>query len=523
MIKSRNTSRIWAWLMVVLAGAYPFVADVSRNFQMFSQTQLIWSLAAILAATTAVFGLAWLSLLLIEAAIRRAGRFPRAGLANIWFALAAAAVFAFFLFGSNTQELRRGFGLSRPVTASVVVMLFSAYWAGATKLGAKWTCALLAGLLTFSLVQAGMVVANASTRHDQLVSAENIHTYSQVKLTQTPNIYYISLESYHGFDAMQKLYGFDNADFHGFLERNKFTTEKEILANYSFTMSSFLSFFLMGHHYGLLDFGNHDNLYARDFVSGTKNCYNPVLSILKQNDYSIVYLLTSDYHYRPGAGLVDKSLLGRPWPLAPLRLTLPHFIPRHRVIGKWMVADAMASWPLDKPTFFFMKMGAEHVPFDTHSFRTDREAFVAKYVGMVKESNKQVEALCRKIIEKDPQGIIILTGDHGAHSYQSEPGGSWKDTEYGEDIPPALLVQDIHDVLLTIRWGDGMEPAHYPFRSLVNVMRFVFYRLGASKEFFDTAAPDDSYFRDGGKGIYYQTAQEGHPLDEWIAVSPSSR
>lgn len=509
--------------MVVMAGMYPFAADVSRNFQMFTRTQLLLSSAAIVAATTAVFGIAWLSLLLIEAALRRTGRSQQTWLANTWFAWTAAAVFAFFLFGSNARELRRSMGLAWPGTISILAILFLIYWAIATKLGAKRTCALLAGLTAFSLLQAGITVANASTRHARLVSPENIHKYSQVVLSNRPNIYYICLESYHGFDAMQKLYRFDNADFHDYLKQNGFIIEEKIFANYSFTMSSFLSFFLMGHHYGRLDFGNHDSLYARDFISGTDNSFNPVLAILKQNNYSIAFLLTSDYYYRPGSGLVDKSLMDNPWPFAPLRLTLPYFIPPHSEVGQWKIAHALTSWMHDKPSFFFMKLGAEHVPFDTYNFQTDREDFVASYVCMIKESNKRVQALCRTIIEADPQGIIIMAGDHGAHSYRPAPGNSWKETEYGEDIPPSLLTQDIHDVLLAIRWGDGMTPAYYPFRSLVNVMRFVFFRLGAGDDFLDTCAPDDSYFRDGGKGIFYQTVQDGQPLEEWQPVSTSAR
>ena len=402
----------WRWSLIVLAGLVPFAADMLRNFQLFAPGQLAGSFAAVLGGTTVVYGLCALSIAVLGRrcpALRR-----RAGAV---FAGAAALVFAAFLCDANLTELRQVFGWPRPAALGAVLALFVLYWAVASRLGARKTSLLLLALLAFRAGQAGWAVASTARRGDDLLSAREIGLYEQVKLAHTPNIYFLCLESYHGFDAMRELYGFDNADFRAFLERTGFVVVPHALSNYSFTMTSLQSFFQMGHHYAAGAFGNHDSLYARGFISGSGTYYNPVLRILKRSGYDIVYLLPSDYYYRPGAGLVDHSLLDRSWRFAPLKVSLARFIGREpdTLVPEYprRVADALAGWPLDRPAFFFAKLGAEHSARG-YDYRTGREAFVAQYVETVIRENRKIEALCRQIAERDPQGIIVLAGDHGA-------------------------------------------------------------------------------------------------------------
>ena len=499
----------WGWGLVTLAGLVPFAADMLRNFQLFAPAQLAWSCAAVLAATSGVFGL-------VAGALRAVGSEERR--ARLAFAGAAAFVFAAFLFDANMTELRLDFGLPRWEAAAAVAALFLAYWAVAARLGAKWTSLLLLALLAFRAGQAGLAVASAAARGDELVSADDIAVYEQVELARTPNVYFICLESYHGFDAMKDLYGFDNAEFRKFLGENGFAVAEDVRSNYSFTMTSLQSFFQMGHHYAAGAFGNHDSLYARGFISGSGTYYNPVLRILKRNGYDVVYLLPTDYYYRPGAGLVDYSLLDRSWPFAPLKASLPRFIGREpeTVVPDYprRVAETLASWSFDRPTFVFAKLGAEHVA-DGYDYQTDRQAFAARYVETVARENAAIEALCRQIAARDPEGIIVLAGDHGAQSYRSSRRG-FAATKHAGEISTERLVRDCHDVLLAIRWGTDPAPPAYPYRSLANVMRFVFLQLGGGEALGRTAAADSSYLLDD-VGLLH-VAADGQPLTEWVLV-----
>lgn len=499
----------WAWGMIALAGLVPFAADMLRNFQLFAPAQLAWSFAVVLAATSGVFGL-------VAGALRAVGSSERR--ARLAFAGTAALVFAAFLYDANMTELRLDFGLPRWGAAAAVAALFLAYWAVAARLGAKRTSLLLLGLLAFRAGQAAVAVTATAARGDDLVSAEEIAVYEQVELARTPNVYFICLESYHGFGAMKDLYGFDNAEFREFLGETGFVVAEDVLSNYSFTMTSLQSFLQMGHHYAAGAFGNHDSLYARGFISGSGTFYNPVLRILKRNGYDVVYLLPTDYYYRPSAGLVDYSLLDRSWPFAPLKASLPRFIGREpeTVVPDYprQVAETLASWSFDRPTFFFAKLGAEHAA-DGYDYQADREAFAARYVETVARENAAIEALCRQIAARDPEGIVVLAGDHGAQSYRSSRRGFAATKRTGE-IPAERLVRDCHDVLLAIRWGTDPAPPAYPYRSLVNVMRFVFAQLGGGEALERTAAVDSSYLLDD-VGLLH-VAADGQPLTEWVLV-----
>lgn len=504
----------WTWSMLVLAGLVPFAADMLRNFQLFAPAQLAWSAAAIAAASSGLFGACALALAALGC------RWPgvRARWSSAVFAAAAALAFAAFLYDANLTELRQVYGWSRVAAFGAVLALFFLYWAVAARLGAKATSGLLLVLLVFRAGQAGWAIAATVARGDDLVSADNIAVYEQVKLARTPNVYFICLESYHGFGAMRELYGFDNAEFREFLGETGFVVAADVLSNYSFTMTSLQSFLQMGHHYAAGAFGNHDSLYARGFIAGSGTYYNPVLRILKRNGYDVVYLLPTDYYYRPGAGLVDYSLIDASWPFAPLKASLPRFVGREpeTVVPDYprQVAETIARWPLDRPTFFFAKLGAEHAG-DGYDYRTDREAFAARYVQIVARENAAIEALCRQIVARDPEAIVVLAGDHGPQSYKSSRRGFAATKRTGE-ISADRLVRDSHDVLLAVRWGTDPAPAEYPYRSLVNVMRFVFLQLGGGEALRGTAAADSSYLLDD-VGLLH-VAEDGQPLAEWTVV-----
>ena len=187
MAERKMTGWAWAWGMIALAGLVPFAADMLRNFQLFAPAQLAWSGAAVLAATSGFYGLCALALATIG---RRWPGFRLRWTARI-FAGAAALVFAAFLYDANLTELRLAFGWPRPAALGAVLALFCLYWAVAARLGAKATSGLLLLLLAFRAGQAGLAVASAAARGDDLVAAKEIAVYEQVKLARMPNVYFI--------------------------------------------------------------------------------------------------------------------------------------------------------------------------------------------------------------------------------------------------------------------------------------------------------------------------------------------
>lgn len=184
MDKRAMKNKGWAWLVVALAGIFPFASDMFRNFQLFTPEQLAWSFATVLAGTTGVFFATWGGIGLAERMGRRFGMPFGSRLANGLFALAAAAVFAAFLYDSNMTELHQSFGLPRIWKATIVVALCAAYWAVAARLGPKRTCALLGALLVFRAGQAAWQVYGSATRGDVLTGEREIQIYQNwIKLT----------------------------------------------------------------------------------------------------------------------------------------------------------------------------------------------------------------------------------------------------------------------------------------------------------------------------------------------------
>ena len=78
MVENGKTAAGWAGLAVVLAGVFPFTADMLRNFPLFTAEQIAWSFAAVVAGTGVVFAAAWLAVRALAAVGRRAGRAPGA-------------------------------------------------------------------------------------------------------------------------------------------------------------------------------------------------------------------------------------------------------------------------------------------------------------------------------------------------------------------------------------------------------------------------------------------------------------
>lgn len=508
-------TRVWSWGLVLLSAFVPFAVDMLRNFQLFTPRQIALSGLTIFGAAALLC--IWIELVALIVTLRR----PRARTKGVVHLcnIAAAAVFAAFLFDANLSELRLTFAWPLPAAVLAVLALLLMYWWLATTLGARKASLLLLGLLLLRSAQAIRAIAATTPQGDDLVSAEAIHIYERVRLREKPNIYFVCLESYSGFTAMQELFGFDNAEFKAFLHANNFIISEPILSNYSFTMVSLQAFFQMGHHYAAGSFGNHDSLHACGFLSGSKTYYNPVLRILKNNGYAIVYLLPSDYYYRPGAGLVDESLLAGSWPLAPLKVSLRRFIGREPKTGvpayKQTVRDALGTWKnATQPAFFFIKMGAEHA-LSGYDFRSDRDAFVARYEAAVSRENPDIEALVQQIIAQDPAGIVILAGDHGPQSYRAKKQ-SFTATKNSGAVSAARLVADSHDVLLAIRWGAVAPHTDYAETTLVNVMRHVFWQLSGDPDLRATTARNSTYLSDRG-GLRH-VAEDGHARDDWPLV-----
>lgn len=96
--------------------------------------------------------------------------------------------------------------------------------------------------------------------------------------SQLPDIYYIILDTYCRQDALEKIYGYDNSDFMGFLKDNDFYVAEESICNYTVTLPSLTSSLNMNY---VQDIVNHET-YMEDFQNST------LINVLKNNGYKII-------------------------------------------------------------------------------------------------------------------------------------------------------------------------------------------------------------------------------------------
>jgi hypothetical protein len=107
-----------------------------------------------------------------------------------------------------------------------------------------------------------------------------------------PNIYFIEPDGYSGKEAMSSMpYNYENP-MYDWLGENSFTVYKNTRSNYPITLVSNASAFSMKHHYfGNNLFGEYEVENARQIIIGN----NPVISILKNNNYKTFFITEVSY------------------------------------------------------------------------------------------------------------------------------------------------------------------------------------------------------------------------------------
>jgi len=166
-----------------------------------------------------------------------------------------------------------------------------------------------------------------------------------------------------------------------------------------------------------------------------------------------------------------------------------------------------------------MKTGVVHI--NHFLWPPPSEAFKPKYRARVEKENAFLRELCSGLVERDPEAVVILMGDHGAFGYA---GGWWRRpgdplvllAEQGKDVPS--VVHDCTDIFLAIRLGAGAEEA-LPVRSPVNLFRELFRYLSGDGRLGGLREPDDTYGRHEKRQVY-RLAADGRPLKRFEPVEP---
>ncbi len=303
----------------------------------------------------------------------------------------------------------------------------------------------------------------------------NINSYKRhylfeaISLKQKPNIYLLILESYHGNEALKKLYSFDNQNFCTYLEQNNFVIYPNFYATRHSTRLSLIN----------LVTGNNFKRETETPIKKYLEGYYPNLAIttLLKNGYRLKYKFPNDYIYPVSQKqeastynwklIFKNSLFYRATNLKPRKYT------NHNDFIKDVIHTINTINLSESPYFFMTKLGGitedtstyqggvAHIP--NNLIRSNHidilPSLRQNYINEIRQQNHQIKPLIRSIIDKDPNSIIILLGDHGAYFSKI-----FKDKNITEnnDVTEEEYILDFFNVLAAIRWPKHIKTEAKP-------------------------------------------------------------
>ena len=323
-----------------------------------------------------------------------------------------------------------------------------------------------------SAVLSMLLIMNTILSMGKIISLANVNSeiqsdidkqYEYIKSFKTesetpkelPNIYFIIPDEYAGFNTLEKFYDYDNSEFKAFLEDNKFDI------SYSSTNYMNQTFECLSNVFNLEvseknSYANTSERYCQSKVQRSlifklaEDCGYTV-NVAQTNDlvnYESKTEIYGDKWSKTGDNESIIDLLAAPSMLAP-------FTDRIRAVLNGVSVDYFVGQKQEvklKPQFAPLEYFAEsenvgkknsfnlcytnipHVPFifdqdgnilEDQSHRNDW-GDKSYYLGQLKYCTTLFEDAVEKIIENDPDSIIILMSDHGARDHSSEiPNAQW--------------------------------------------------------------------------------------------------
>lgn len=324
-----------------------------------------------------------------------------------------------------------------------------------------------------SLKLAKIIYANFTASSHWQLQPDNI---ADVKFKKTPNIYYIQPDGYVNDNNLKgPLYRFDNAAFDNWLKDKNFTLYHDFRSNYPSTLYSNSSCFFMKQHFMA---ENSRFIYARDLIVGE----NPVLSILKNNNYKTFFITEKPYL------LMNKPKMY--YDYCNFKSDdLPYFNDGWSTF-KEITGEIKQQINSNKKTnnfFFIEKFNPGHISVRKQSGSSIEKERVG-YLKNLQIANHWLKEIISYIEKNDPNAIVIIGADHGGFV------GFEYTLQSIDKITDPKLLNSIFGAKLAIKWD---SPAHNEYdaklKSPVNLFRVLFSYLSGDKSLLNHLQPDTSY------------------------------
>ena len=333
-----------------------------------------------------------------------------------------------------------------------------------------------------------------------------------VSLKEKPNIYFILADGYSSL-AYMKDHGIDVSNLTEYLSDNGFRLYEDTYSNYQPTTNAMPAILDMDHHYySLIGHRVHFSEVskaARMVIGGENN----VSYILRRNGYSIQYIHNGTYLLLQGcsADVCFPQIDG----LAGARIILSYMFKTDLLSEQdkaWesqtleQMREQVATLMDDdrnSPRFQYIHaLAPSHAPNHLEG-KCDESSEVQKYARRVEWAGEYLRKQISEIIERDPDALIMVAGDHGPFISKK-----CSRTAYIDKISD---YRDRAGALMAIRWSKSYD-GKYDDRivSGVNLFRYVLASLAEDETpLLQTAVPDDVFIM--GHRIF-KIIDNGKPL-----------
>lgn len=321
---------------------------------------------------------------------------------------------------------------------------------------------------------------------------ENKDAKHYPEMSYKPNIYFLVLESYHGNEALQRLFGFDNSLFLKYLVQNGFTVYQDIYATRPKTRTSLLT---------MLTLTNPSDIEKREHLldpclTGKEPCY--VLEMLKSNGYQIKtkfpnnYLIKSHFDVpNPNRQFLCNTLFSNYYKKYFKTCMTTQKIKYNTVDDFNLdIINTINNLKTDDIPYMFItkiggiteddntyKGGLTHLPNTyRHSNRIDALPQIkGNYLRELKKENIALTYIISAILKKDPDALIILFGDHGANHFEI-----LKDSRMLQayNMPLRDYILDLFNVIAAVRYPYGIKSVTR-FQYLPELFPIIFDALDA--------------------------------------------
>jgi hypothetical protein len=436
------------FLSPLLYAVSPLLYSYTLNSTDYTLTDLLISSTYFILAAAVVFTLIALALLIFQNQHSPAGKLEQASLFTIFFLL-----LFYVLYGPAKQLLKYliGFGFQFSVNNKALMII------GANKI----LFPVCLGILAVSIIyiirhkklvrplhlffqMTGIVLVTISIIHNGLLfDGRNGSTSKLLPAQNTgpnPNIYYIILDAYSGFDVLKKYYDYNNDDFARYLTDKGFYVARKSRCNYPVTILSLSSSLNMEYIPSWQNVLTSKHLSLKQY---NKTRESKVAAILLQHGYT--YLPIGYMFFQEGFGKKKNivSVISYPetrylWfnqlTLTPFESLLTSWtsFPRERqrrhILFELNLLDKSADYP--GPKFVFAHITCPHPPYVFHrdgSFFNDivpgadtmsKKEIITfrknRYVEQLVFVTQRIKQIIDHILIKDTSAIIILQSDHGA-------------------------------------------------------------------------------------------------------------